>query len=136
MLLPRPSSVSSGLHRHAQDQQLPVAAHYGQWVPAKAAGSNESCGTLAAQRRTRCQCLRLLTQLAACSPDRLTRFGLSPCSLQVVPTGLDVASSLQNGSGPNGSRLRRGKTLQTLFPIEVQVGIWLCVLFRLWMAAV
>lgn len=50
----------------------------------------------------------------------------------MVPTGLDVASSLQNGSGPNGSRLRRGKTLQTLFPIEVQVGIWLCVLFCLW----
>ncbi|PRW20358.1 GTP diphosphokinase chloroplastic isoform X1 isoform A [Chlorella sorokiniana] len=39
----------------------------------------------------------------------------------VVPTGLDVASSLQNGAGPNGSRPRRGKTLQTLFPIEVQI---------------
>ena len=40
----------------------------------------------------------------------------------MVPTGLDVASSLQNGAGPNGSLPRRGKTLQTLFPIEVQVG--------------
>ncbi|KAI7836974.1 hypothetical protein COHA_009157 [Chlorella ohadii] len=38
----------------------------------------------------------------------------------VVPTGLDLASSLQNGSGPNGAGPKRGK-LQTLFPIEVQI---------------
>ncbi len=62
----------------------------------------------------------MLLRIRRSPTHNLLAIPLSPL-LQVVPTGLDLASSLQNGSGPNGAGPKRGK-LQTLFPIEVQVG--------------
>lgn len=42
-------------------------------------------------------------------------------TLQVVPTGLDVAASLSNGASGGAAAARRRGQVQLLFPIEVQV---------------